>query len=170
MLQQVSGRRLPAAAAGQPGGRRGLEAICLKAMAMEPEDRYASPRALADDIEHWLADEPVTAFQESIVARLARWTRRHRTLTASCTMLLGATLVALVLNTILVGREQAQTKKALQAVIAAQRERALGPDRCASDRQCRGTPDPDRGVRPLPDLDQPKAPRTLAAGPPTGTG
>jgi formylglycine-generating enzyme required for sulfatase activity len=41
-------------------------------------------------------------------------------------MLLGTTLVALVLTTILVGREQAQTKKALQAVIAAQRERALG--------------------------------------------
>src|SRR5262249_36337565 len=36
------------------------------------------------------------------------------------------TLVALVLNTILVGREQAQTKQALRAVIAAQRERALG--------------------------------------------
>ena len=95
-------------------------------MARVPTDRYVSSRSLADDIERWLADEPVTALQESIVARLARWTRRHRTLTASCTMLLGTTLVALVLNTILVGREQAQTKKALQAVMAAQRERALG--------------------------------------------
>src|SRR6185437_10406153 len=32
-----------------------LEAICLKAMVLRPGDRYASPRALADDIEHWLA-------------------------------------------------------------------------------------------------------------------
>src|SRR5262249_52546718 len=31
-----------------------LEAICLKAMAREPEDRYASPRVLADDLERWL--------------------------------------------------------------------------------------------------------------------
>ena len=28
-------------------------------MALKPEDRYPSPRALAEDIEHWLADEPV---------------------------------------------------------------------------------------------------------------
>jgi len=33
----------------------------LKAMATRPEDRYASPRALANDLEHWFADEPVTA-------------------------------------------------------------------------------------------------------------
>jgi tRNA A-37 threonylcarbamoyl transferase component Bud32 len=109
-----------------PDCPRGLEAICLKAMARVPTDRYVSSRSLADDVERWLADEPVTVLQESIVARLARWTRRHRTITASCTMLLGTTLVALVLNTMLIGREQAQTKQALQAVIAAQRERALG--------------------------------------------
>ncbi len=36
-----------------------LEAICLKAMKTEPAARYATPRTLADDIEHWLADEPV---------------------------------------------------------------------------------------------------------------
>ena len=41
-----------------------LEAVCLKAMAMKPEDRYASPRALADDVERWLADEPVSAYRE----------------------------------------------------------------------------------------------------------
>ncbi|HKI16253.1 MAG TPA: serine/threonine-protein kinase, partial [Isosphaeraceae bacterium] len=35
-----------------------LEAICLKAMANQPEQRYPSVRALAQDIEHWLADEP----------------------------------------------------------------------------------------------------------------
>ena len=38
-----------------------LEAICLKAMATDPAQRYRTPRALADDVEHWLADEPVSA-------------------------------------------------------------------------------------------------------------
>src|SRR5262249_20837980 len=33
---------------------RALEAICLKAMAWRPEDRYASARDMGDDIEHWL--------------------------------------------------------------------------------------------------------------------
>jgi serine/threonine protein kinase/formylglycine-generating enzyme required for sulfatase activity len=104
---------------------RGLEAICLKAMAEDPTERYASSRSLADDVERWLADEPVTAVYESIVARSARWARRHRTLTASCTMLLGTTVVALLVTTILVSREQTQTKEALQEVVAAQEERAL---------------------------------------------
>ena len=45
-----------------------LEAICLKAMALKPEDRYATPRALADDIERWMADEPVTRLAGAIVA------------------------------------------------------------------------------------------------------
>src|SRR5206468_3178820 len=49
-----------------------LEAVCLKAMALRPEDRYASPRALADDLERWLADEPVTAYREPLRRRLAR--------------------------------------------------------------------------------------------------
>jgi serine/threonine protein kinase len=40
-----------------------LEAICLKAMAMEPEARYASPLDLGDDIARWLANKPVAAQQ-----------------------------------------------------------------------------------------------------------
>ena len=46
-------------------------------MALRPEDRYASPRALAEDLEHWLADEPVAADREGWHQRLARWARRH---------------------------------------------------------------------------------------------
>lgn len=56
-----------------------LEAICLKAMSLKPEDRYASARALAGDIEHWMADEPVSAAKESAMDRASRWVRRHKT-------------------------------------------------------------------------------------------
>ena len=56
-----------------------LEDICLKAMASRPEDRYAGPAALADDIEHWLADEAVSAHRERVLARVGRWMRHHRT-------------------------------------------------------------------------------------------
>jgi eukaryotic-like serine/threonine-protein kinase len=41
-----------------------LESICLKAMALNPEDRYETPTALADDIERWLAGVPVSAFEQ----------------------------------------------------------------------------------------------------------
>jgi serine/threonine-protein kinase len=75
---------------------RPLQAVCLKAMAPEPGDRYPSPRALAEDIEHWLADEPVSALPDSWSHRAARWTRRHRAATqAAAAALLLVTTVSL---------------------------------------------------------------------------
>jgi eukaryotic-like serine/threonine-protein kinase len=56
-----------------------LEAICVKAMAKNPADRYGSPRALAEDIELWMADEPVSARREPAAERARRWMRRRRT-------------------------------------------------------------------------------------------
>lgn len=57
---------------------RQLEAICLRAMATEPSDRYKSAGALAEDLERWIAGEPVTAWRERFWERLGRWARRHR--------------------------------------------------------------------------------------------
>jgi tetratricopeptide (TPR) repeat protein/tRNA A-37 threonylcarbamoyl transferase component Bud32 len=70
-----------------------LEAVCLKAMALRPEDRYAAPRALAEDLERWMADEPVTARRDPFAERAGRWARRHRTLVTTAA---AATLVAAV--------------------------------------------------------------------------
>lgn len=97
---------------------RALEAVCLKAMALKPEDRYASPRALADDIEHWLADEPVSAWKEPASARAMRWARRHRTLVAAVGVLLIAAVAALSISTFLISREKAHTEeKRAEAVV-----------------------------------------------------
>ena len=63
----------------EPAIDRALEAICLKAMAQRPEDRYGSCKALADDIERWMADESVIAWKEPWNRKLVRWLTRHRT-------------------------------------------------------------------------------------------
>jgi serine/threonine-protein kinase len=76
-----------------PGIDPALEAICLQAMAYRPEDRYRSCRALAEDIERWMADEPVTAWSEPFTRRAQRWGRLNRTLVSS---LAASGLVALV--------------------------------------------------------------------------
>jgi serine/threonine-protein kinase len=74
-----------------------LEAICLKAMAFTPAERYQSARELALDLEHWMADEPVAAYPEKPHQRASRWMRRHRNATAAgAATLLGITLVATV--------------------------------------------------------------------------
>ena len=54
-----------------------LNAVCLKAMAVDPSQRYDSTLALAEEIEMWLADEPVMACREPRSARARRWVKRH---------------------------------------------------------------------------------------------
>src|SRR5262249_45253178 len=56
-----------------------LEAVCLRAMGHRPRNRYATPRALAEDLERWMADEPVSAWRDSFLERARRWMRRRRT-------------------------------------------------------------------------------------------
>jgi formylglycine-generating enzyme required for sulfatase activity/tRNA A-37 threonylcarbamoyl transferase component Bud32 len=96
-----------------------LEAVCLKAMALKPQDRYPSPRALADDIEHWLADEPVTAYREPWLRRLGRWRRRHPTVVTAGALVVVTAVVAVIIAAGVVGREQARTR-ALSQVEALQ--------------------------------------------------
>jgi serine/threonine-protein kinase len=76
-----------------------LEAICLKAMALRQEERYVTATALAADLEHWLADEPVTAYREPWTVRGRRWLRRHRTAVTAAAAALLVALVSLALAT-----------------------------------------------------------------------
>ena len=87
-----------------------LEAVCLKAMATKPGDRYASCRALAEDIERWTADEPVSAYREPIARRARRWARRNRTAVTSATV----AMVAVVIGLSAVAAEQSRSNAALK--------------------------------------------------------
>jgi serine/threonine protein kinase len=57
---------------------RALDAVCRKAMAANPEDRYPTAEALAADIERYLADQPVSVLPDTHGEAALRWTRRHR--------------------------------------------------------------------------------------------
>jgi serine/threonine-protein kinase len=92
-----------------------LSAICQKAMALAPQERYGSAKELAADVERWLADEPVLAYREPWQARLARWARRHRLLVASVAVLVLSAVLALTVGIVAVNREQQRTKGALAA-------------------------------------------------------
>jgi len=73
---------------------RPLDAVCRKAMAVSPADRYASPLNLAADLEAFVADEPVSVLEETMFERLRRTARNHRGLVLSA--LAGLVAVAVV--------------------------------------------------------------------------
>jgi formylglycine-generating enzyme required for sulfatase activity len=102
-----------------------LQAVCLKAMALLPEDRYATPRELAEEIERWLADEPVQARREPLSARLGRWLRKHPALAAGAGALLLTGVIALAVSTLLIGSAQRKTADALRNEEQARKDRAL---------------------------------------------
>jgi serine/threonine-protein kinase len=72
-----------------------LEAVCLRAMGLKPEDRYGSCRALAEDVERWMADEPVSAWREPLARRAGRWARRNRTAMTAAAVAVVAGVVGL---------------------------------------------------------------------------
>ncbi|GIW86485.1 MAG: hypothetical protein KatS3mg108_0809 [Isosphaeraceae bacterium] len=86
-----------------------LQAICLKALAREPDDRYPSAAALAEDVRRWIADEPVSVFRDPLLVRLLRGARRHRTLVATVAALTLTSLIALATGLVLINQERERT-------------------------------------------------------------
>jgi tetratricopeptide (TPR) repeat protein len=109
-----------------------LEAICLKAMRLKPQDRYASALELAADVEHVLADEPVAAYPEPWSGRLARWGRRHRPLVVGAAALLLTPVGALVVGIVAVNREKTRTQEALAAESLARQQTRAALDEMSS--------------------------------------
>jgi serine/threonine-protein kinase len=106
-----------------PGVPRALEAVCLKALAKRPAERYARAQELAEDVKRFLADEPVDAYRDPLTTRLTRWGRRHRTLAAGAGMAVLAVLAGL--GAVLAVQAQANQVLAGKNAELAKQKRAL---------------------------------------------
>jgi serine/threonine protein kinase/tetratricopeptide (TPR) repeat protein len=90
-----------------------LETIVLKAMEKNPAERYATAQELADDLEHFLKDEPIRARRPTAVQRARKWGRRHRAVVwsgaAAAAVVVILAIAGLSLGLILVDRERERT-------------------------------------------------------------
>lgn len=77
---------------------RDIDAIFLKCLEKQPDNRYATAGDFAADLRRYLSDEPILARPVSTSERAVRWVRRNKTLSA--TIAAAATTLAIVSGTL----------------------------------------------------------------------
>jgi tetratricopeptide (TPR) repeat protein/predicted Ser/Thr protein kinase len=105
-----------------PRVERDLDLVVLRCLGKEPERRYPSAAALADDLDRWLRDEPVEARRPSLGYRLRKHLQRRGALVraAALAALAAVGLTAIVLVPIVL-RARAERQAASEAVALSQR-------------------------------------------------
>ncbi len=108
---------------------RDLEVICLKCLEKDPRRRYASADALAEDLNRWLAGEPIAARPVGNSARFWMWCRRNPVLSGAAG-LVAASLVAVAVLSLLYADRKARlaTTETLRANEQTQHAHELAED------------------------------------------
>lgn len=101
---------------------RPLAAICQKALAVDPAQRYITALELAEDLERYLADEPTVAYQEGLSERLGRWTRQHRVWTQAILTALVVVSLVVTLSAVLLRRSAYSERDARTLAEATQKD------------------------------------------------
>lgn len=94
-LREAAGKRAPLLRRLNSGADRDLEVICAHSLETEPEMRYPTAAALAEDLERWLESRPIRARPTPRLVRAWKLVRRHPAISvvgAVCVMLAGAGL------------------------------------------------------------------------------
>jgi serine/threonine-protein kinase len=133
ILKQVQAGDFPPPRQVRPDVPTALEAVCLKALALRPEDRYPEVAALVADVEHWLADEPVSAWREPWRVRARRWLGRHRTIVTAAAATALVAVVSLALATVLLTAAKDRERTAREQ--AEQNEKDANEQRAAAERE-----------------------------------
>lgn len=90
--------RKPRDVAPERGLTRDLDFIALKALAREPEDRYASVEELVADLDRYRENKPIQARQVPVVDRIRRFLGRQRLVLATCGLVMIIAVAAYLLG------------------------------------------------------------------------
>src|SRR5262249_41055537 len=85
-----------------------LATIAAKAMAKNPDERYATAQDFAEDLKRFLEDRPILARRPGLTQRMRKWSRRHRPLVVSLTLSAALLLAGWVLGLAPYANRQAQ--------------------------------------------------------------
>ena len=96
VMRQASDKPAPGLRSVVPTLDRELETICAKCLEREPDARYASAGALADDLQRWLEGRSIVATPMRGHARVWRWARRNPLPATAVAALLLVSAAALV--------------------------------------------------------------------------
>lgn len=107
--------------------RGDLDNIVAKALKKNPMERYATAGAFADDLRHYLNDEPVSARADLVSYRMGKFVRRHRMSVGAA----GVTLLALIAGVTGTAWQAVAASRARDVAVA-QAERADGINRLLS--------------------------------------
>jgi serine/threonine protein kinase/Tfp pilus assembly protein PilF len=94
-----------------------LETIVLKALEKNPADRYATAKELADDLRHFVKDEPIRARRPTLARRAIKWARRHRSAAIAGAVCLLVTLGVTLCSIGWVLGDRASRKRQAEAVV-----------------------------------------------------
>jgi serine/threonine protein kinase/Flp pilus assembly protein TadD len=95
VIHQAAATPAPRLRSLAPSLDRDLETILARALERDPQARYQTAGALAEDLERWLEGRPILARRVLVPARLWRWARRNPVLSGAVTACL--VLIAIVL-------------------------------------------------------------------------
>ncbi|MBK8976809.1 MAG: serine/threonine protein kinase [Planctomycetes bacterium] len=102
-----------------------LETVVATALRKDPEHRYASMQAFADDLRRYLAHEPILARPATAAYLTARFVRRHRAVVAGAAIALLALVLGTVFSVRWALRAEASARRAALAESRANEEARL---------------------------------------------